>query len=505
MMSQLIKKTHLLHDLYDTRKFHNAVDRSEFSQALVEKAKVYPQIEALAEDTFYSFFKYINEFENVREIHPDFQKNRHFLDKMMNDSKFDEMRIYTKLDQVATSIAMNTFIDLFYENNYKELKKLQEKKDLLQKQREELRQLNQDFNQISQNIDANHNMSLNEKTQSLQQAQQIITEMSKIKENQSKIEKEEEQIINSLMVHQALTDAVENSKNFDELAQIAGGYGGMETGEVRSLDVTTQFRIAKTLQTNTKFRKMIQILGKMQHLASKVQKEKTKRFFDVIESIRQSDDLIHALPSQFLYLSEPQTEDLFYSNLAEKKLLTYEFGAKIPKKKGPIICACDISGSMTGEKDLNAKAIAIALCEIAHKENRPVFVMLFDSQIKLEVQFCKHDPEFFQKIEKIASTFSGWGTSYTPIVKRAYEILTDHTFPDFERADFIIITDLDRDLDKNIEQNYLELKKVKHIETLVVIVDRNFDQKHDLRRIADHFLFCKELTDDIASEIFEGI
>ena len=114
-----------------------------------------------------------------------------------------------------------------------------------------------------------------------------------------------------------------------------------------------------------------------------------------VVGIRESDDISGMVSSEAVLLSSPKTEILFYLRFAEKKLLTYDYqpeehdrarplSTRVRKprvhRRGPIILAVDTSGSMTGESEENAKALALALARIAFSQDRAVHLIAFSRE-----------------------------------------------------------------------------------------------------------------------------
>ena len=92
--------------------------------------------------------------------------------------------------------------------------------------------------------------------------------------------------------------------------------------------------------------------------------------------ICESDDLNNLLPSEIALLSDESIETCFFKKYSEKKLMTFEYEARILarkeetikqkqliskiKEKGPIIICVDTSGSMHGTQKLSQG------CDICH-------------------------------------------------------------------------------------------------------------------------------------------
>ncbi|MFK7970718.1 MAG: VWA domain-containing protein [Bacteroidia bacterium] len=168
-----------------------------------------------------------------------------------------------------------------------------------------------------------------------------------------------------------------------------------------------------------------------------------------IIGIHQSDRIESVLPAELALLSHPETEVLLALKYVEKKLLTFQHRSveKSPTPmiqpidegaaaKGPIIMCVDTSGSMFGQPELVAKAIAFALTSKALEENRPCFLISFSTDYK-SLELTKLKGSLANLISFIRMSFHG-GTDIKPALEEALRILKEDNFKD---ADVLVISD----------------------------------------------------------------
>jgi uncharacterized protein with von Willebrand factor type A (vWA) domain len=98
---------------------------------------------------------------------------------------------------------------------------------------------------------------------------------------------------------------------------------------------------------------------------------------DEMHDVRLSDDVAHLVPSQLLYLAEPELEDLFWLRWAQRQLLTYELRSTRREAKGGIVYVEDNSGTMKGDRELWARATGLALLDIAIRQGRKFTAIVF--------------------------------------------------------------------------------------------------------------------------------
>ena len=90
-----------------------------------------------------------------------------------------------------------------------------------------------------------------------------------------------------------------------------------------------------------------------------------------------------------------------------------------------MVILVDVSHSMSGEKELASKALAIALSEVAAGRGQPVVAMLFGhrSAPLWRVDFQGRRPRRHE-IEALAETFFGGGTDFERPISAAVELIS---------------------------------------------------------------------------------
>ena len=173
-----------------------------------------------------------------------------------------------------------------------------------------------------------------------------------------------------------------------------------------------------------------------------------------IGGIRVGDDLNAMVPTEVAWLSEPETELLFFQKFASKQLQL--FASKPPviqqkktdqekKKKprlqeGPMIISVDTSGSMHGLPERVAKSMTMQILQTAKRKNRKCFLITYSVRAKvLDISRPEHWSEVHSFLKK---QFIG-GTDGEMMLTFALDALnTDN----YSMADVLIISDFEFDL-----------------------------------------------------------
>ncbi|MEZ4828350.1 MAG: VWA domain-containing protein [Bacteroidia bacterium] len=171
-----------------------------------------------------------------------------------------------------------------------------------------------------------------------------------------------------------------------------------------------------------------------------------------IIGVHNSDDISAMLPAEVALLSTPETEIIFSKNFVEKKLLTFQYRSEsmitAPEGKvevvkmternenGPFVICIDTSGSMFGGPERIAKALALAILEIAIKQKRSAYLISFSTGIKT-LEMTGLEENLHQMIEFLKMSFHG-GTDIQPALEETLKVLQQDRF---EKADVLILSD----------------------------------------------------------------
>lgn len=237
--------------------------------------------------------------------------------------------------------------------------------------------------------------------------------------------------------------ATQAAEDIEEAQAAMGGLGvGSDPGQ-RSRVTAPKQEVLQRLRTDKRLQNIARIAGRLKSQAIRKQAEKVNHSQSELNDIVTGDCVSRLLPSELALLSDPDTEILLYAKLAERRALQYELHGKETKVLGPIILGIDESGSMSGQRDEWAKGVALALCEIAARQNRPFMVLHFDTRISMEQKF--EDPKRldFEEVMNLATHFTGGGTILNVALDRGHEVIAEAKKANTKlgKSDFILITD----------------------------------------------------------------
>lgn len=224
-------------------------------------------------------------------------------------------------------------------------------------------------------------------------------------------------------------------------AMRAMGYGqGVGGGGFKS--PKTAIALAKKIKSSPQLKKIMLIAGRMKAIA------KTKRLTRIEHArnenigVEPTKELARLFPSEMLGFCTEIGQVRLMQRLADGSAQGYSLRGKERVGKGPVILCLDQSGSMSGEPDLWAKGISLAMLDCARVEKRPFGIVLYSGAVRQT--FLAPDPERIEPLAllDVLSSFDGGGTEFGPPLNKAMDWVADTAaINKFSKADIIHITD----------------------------------------------------------------
>ncbi len=108
-----------------------------------------------------------------------------------------------------------------------------------------------------------------------------------------------------------------------------------------------------------------------------------------IAGITTGNDLNSLLPSELALLEDKKTENVFYQRYTQKRLQQFASASRSTGKKrlkyGPILMCVDTSSSMSGEPEILAKTLALAVAIVAQRKKRPLILVNYSCTVSFFV------------------------------------------------------------------------------------------------------------------------
>lgn len=399
-------------------------------------------------DAFFSFLQVEPKFENPNKIQPRYAINRAIMEQALELPEHSRLKQWTEGDDVAAADACIS-IRPELEQLYDRTKTAIQRAEALQKKMEELAAKQQEQRDLDQLIqewqeqDPENPEDSGEMPADYQQAQNLI--QAQIEQLEQQIQAEGQGIDEDMedeigVIKGILKVGLSRAAEEAEQAGAMANMWGMAPGTLQRLPAEERMKLAKRLN-NERFRRMADLFGPLQRMMHSEQQRRVNYVPEEIYDIGMGKDLEHTLLTELSKISHPLRRYEFYKDYLEGRLMEYKLRGEENVGRGDIICCIDNSGSMRGDKELWAKAIALCLLHLSRQQKRGFRGIHFGSTTELK-EFDFTNEYSVDQVLDFAEFFYGGGTAFVPPMSLALDHLTKQfNSTGHTRADIVFITD----------------------------------------------------------------
>ncbi len=496
------------YDSLDKEIFINTVSISDDLKILIDKGnRILPYYYNFVFDLFLCFYKaemlYNDEYEDRKgaKIYKAFINNIYkndFLKYIRNDTFLDETK-----SAVATITFGTSVIDWFKSNNFFSNKSLAELSEINRKE-EEIENIKNELDVIKETKEKN-NHKINAILDSLEKEKEI--DLHKIEGEiedsfnklNDKIDENKEQIskfINSSLVDMdaKMSDYYSNSAIFTD-----------NKNPSYQSDAGQKIDLAHKLIENDKLRKLANMMGNLQDVMSSVKNKNWKSRSDEIYSINLGSDIGRTISSEIIKLGNDSLKKEFLKKYLDEQLQQYHL--KDNSSKGPFIICLDCSSSMSGDKEIWSKGVALTLAETARKQKRKCDILAFTSR-DYEVKHFDLKTGVLKSIDSaefvsIAEYFPGGGTDFEKPLSKALDLLKSSKS---NNADIIFITDGESQISPDWLELFNQDKKKYEFKVYSILIDLTGNESQQtLLKFSDKITNIDNLTASNSKKIFINI
>jgi uncharacterized protein with von Willebrand factor type A (vWA) domain len=415
-------------------------------------------------DIFTAFLKPLYTLKDDSEIRPSFKINHAVMSEATTVKEFEELRQISIGDPIGAGLAA-TAIEPQLELMFEQFEESQKIADELEKLMQQMSGMQGDGEGEESDIDdllagepggeggdseaKNYQANTEAINAQMKMLEQLMEQLnSKL---DSTIEKEMQTA--KAIIAQGIKEALNNA------GDISGFDGwGLGQGGLKKLPLGQRLEMAKKL-ASPKFRKMAEIIGKLQRAAIAAQHAKVINTEDEIHDVELGNDISRMLPLEMLYLNDPTMRAVWFNKFIEENLLQYALRGEEKVAKGGIILLEDGSGSMSGDREIWAKGIGLALLKIAMMQKRKFYAVHFggsaefkwfdyetdSTNLKLTTGDNNGNTTESTGMEAVfsyAETFFGGGTDFvTPLSIALAKLNAEFVSKGSVEADIVFLTD----------------------------------------------------------------
>lgn len=425
--------------------------------------------EALA-DSFWTFSNVEPEILAPEQMRPSFRVNQVIASEMEQLPDTQRLRRSTVGDTVGSAMAAVT-IEPDLETLFDRLKKQQAQAEAAMSAAEAAAQAEQEAFDLDEVIekwmkDADPN-NPDDQNQAKDYQKQWEEMQERLDSANSAAQQASDELDQSLedvgpTIRTALRDAMGKAADEANQMQQAMDSWGTEPGQLQRMPAKERMELAKRLNT-PRFKKIADLFGAMRNLMLTIVSRKTIAANEEIFDVIIGDELERVLPEELIALDIEELELEFYRRMFDGELLVYEMKGKEKKAQGGIVMMEDGSGSMSGERELWAKAVMLTLMHLARMQKRPFHLIHFGSRNQFKtLSFMEQSDYTINNVLDAAEIHFGGGTDFqTPLDEGLRLLEAEYSQKGAVEGDMVFVTDgmcgVSDDWFKNFKERQTEL------------------------------------------------
>jgi uncharacterized protein with von Willebrand factor type A (vWA) domain len=292
---------------------------------------------------------------------------------------------------------------------------------------------------------------------------------------------------------------------------------GFAPGEIRGLPYAQRAALAQRMNQSRNLQRLAELVGRYRALARARKARRVAGTPEEVQDVTVGDEWPRFLSQELVALVHPALRYDFYRRVIDRQVFQYDPRGPEGRGKGPIITCVDTSGSMAGDRDLAAKATALALLDIARKERRPYAAILFSSpgewisfrfqNSSVDARMVSGEHQKLTLLEGILRTgtdFFGGGTDYeSPLNETVCLIADGHEV--WRHADVVFITDDYCDVSEAFLTRFSTGKRALEFKVFSVIIGARAEDARTLRKFSDRIVSSAEFYETVAEQIFDAV
>lgn len=282
---------------------------------------------------------------------------------------------------------------------------------------------------------------------------------------------------------------------------------GMGIGEANSQLSPKQIKeYFKKVRSNDQLLKIMRMAGRMRLLSQALQRTKTVHGRDDVVGVELGKDVERLVPSELgqLACGIPEIELLALDRIARGQALCRQYRGKERLGRGPIVVCVDESGSMQGDRIVAAKALALALADLARRQKRWIGLVAFSgTKTGAHVAFPPGAMDQDVLLRWLEKFRSGGTVLDVPLATMPFQYWPHFLNQGLVRGktDVIIITDAQVTAPEEMKKNYRAWAKKEQVSTYGIVVGET--DAGDLAQVCDRYWCVPSL--DLDSKAVEGV
>ena len=313
-----------------------------------------------------------------------------------------------------------------------------------------------------------------------------------------------------------VSDAVDEGEQIAEGLGFGGDEAGDGSGNVSQVDIQKQIAIMEQVKSNKTLRKIFERAGVYRRAAQSMQRTRQVRGGDQRAGIEQGGELHKLVASERLRLvcGVPEIEDYAAYRLLNNAMSQKEFKSPEHIGRGPIVMVVDESGSMYGDRIIEAKAMTLAMAWIAKNQNRWFAAVAFAADSTGRWLIVPPEEQKTDKLVEWLTMFISGGTRHyvltDEVPSRWCELMSDAgENGEVGKADIVTITDANFGIDPRTVEDFNAWRTERNIAHTAIAVGGASIKGSQLANTTDDSYEVAELgvgnNEKVVEAVFESI
>ncbi|MBI2890172.1 MAG: hypothetical protein HYY13_05245 [Nitrospirae bacterium] len=243
------------------------------------------------------------------------------------------------------------------------------------------------------------------------------------------------------------------------------GWGPLSGDLPAALPPHERMALERQIMTLERFRRFLRMLVEIPPRAGDTLRRILRTESNETHDITMGNELGRLLPMELTALAGRISRKGFFKRLRDSELLQYDLSTS--PRPGPLVACVDTSHSMEGEKDLFAKALALAFSQAALEHERTFRAILFGAKNQPPRVVSFERPRSEDLIELAEFAFGG-GTDFELPLRTAMRIQEEHVG---EGGDIVFLTDGRCALPPGFADEILREKRRLDVRITVIVMD----------------------------------
>jgi uncharacterized protein with von Willebrand factor type A (vWA) domain len=467
-----------------------------------ERLAEYPPAERLLQDATIGLYKYSPELKETDGVAPSSLLNHAVIQQLSGEPRWKELHQTARLDQALAILGAASLGSRVMEALGEEVKEQARRAAEADQQAQQQQALAEALAEMA----AAGGPQAPQRQQQARQAQQAAQQAA------AQAQAAAQQAVQMLQgnggaqgrLRVALRQAADETRQ--QQSNLAGW--GMGGGPEIQVPPEQRLAVAEALHNNRKLAEIARWAGRLKNIGFGVVARRIPSGVGDIAGYKMGRDLAHLAPIELGRLAHPDGKWDFARRYALGQLQCRKLKRREKTGLGSLVVAYDGSGSMSGEKEIRAKGLALALLAIAQRERRSWAGIEFSAkgQVRKVVFERPHQEVRPGDLIDLAGHFFAGGTDFKLALDTAREVIGERPFA---KADILFITDGIAALTAEYVEDLLAWKKRTGVRIFSIIVSGGSAASVEAwsdRVLSDATVFTNNRKfEDAATQVFEHL